>query len=66
VFWIALEIAIALWDLLIREKYKKYEEWFGFLRSHYGKSISKDTWNLFYEYMTTVADDLSKYDVEGT
>ena len=61
-----LDIALAFWDLLIKDKYSAYPVWCEFLQKNYGKSISKDTWVLFLEFINTVPTDLSSYDSDGT
>ena len=46
---LTLETAIAFWDILL-PKFKYLEAWKEFLNLNWGKSISKDTWNLFYDF----------------
>ena len=57
-----LETALAIWDILVKFKY--LEEWKSFLNNHWGKSISKDTWNLFYDFQSGFSE-FSKHDFDG-
>ncbi|KAJ1339135.1 hypothetical protein BSLG_006273 [Batrachochytrium salamandrivorans] len=43
---LALNLAFAFWDLLLRDKYEHLDLWKQFLEETHGKSITKDTWSL--------------------
>ncbi|KAJ3302556.1 hypothetical protein HDV03_004872 [Kappamyces sp. JEL0829] len=43
---LALETAIAFWDLLLADRFPHLELWKDFLVKKHGKAITKDTWNL--------------------
>ena len=58
-----LETAIAFWDILLDFKY--LEQWKGFLTTNWGKSISKDTWNLFYDFQSGF-QGFDKHDFDGS
>jgi DCN1-like protein 1/2 len=45
---LALETAIAFWDLLMADRFSDLELWKEFLLEKHGKAISKDTWNLVW------------------
>ncbi|KAJ3272889.1 DCN1-like protein 1 [Terramyces sp. JEL0728] len=63
---LSYETAIAFWSLLIGEKFKHMDAWLEFLEAtHNGKAISKDTWNLFWDFVFTSADDFADHDSEG-
>lgn len=58
-------MAIALWRLLLKDRFNSLELWVTYLEQHYKKSISRDTWVLLYDFMRLVKDDFSNYDSEG-
>jgi DCN1-like protein 1/2 len=59
-----LETAIAFWELLIAD-FKYFDLWKTFLTEKHGKAISKDTWNLFYDFAETF-DGFKNHDTDGT
>ncbi|KAI8384835.1 Cullin binding-domain-containing protein [Radiomyces spectabilis] len=61
----SLEAAIELWRLLLGDQYSMLGIWIQFLEENHGKAISRDTWNLFYEFISQPNLDLTKYDAEG-
>jgi DCN1-like protein 1/2 len=58
-----LETAIAFWDLLILD-FKYLELWKTFLVEKHGKAISKDTWNLFYDFIESF-NGFKNHDTDG-
>jgi DCN1-like protein 1/2 len=62
---LSLETAIAFWDLLMTGRFKYLEEWKSFLIENHGKAISRDTWNLFWDFATNFTD-FSSHDTDGT
>lgn len=42
----ALDVAVAYWQLLLKGRFKHLDLWLQFVQEEYGKSISRDTWNL--------------------
>lgn len=70
-----LDTAIALWELLLPARYIHLQYWFTFLKVSYimneslkekhGKSISKDTWNLFWDFIEGCRGDYDQHDDEG-
>eukprot|EP00158_Paraphelidium_tribonemae_P004182 Partr_v1_DN26615_c1_g1_i6_m69418 putative DCN1, defective in cullin neddylation 1, domain containing len=59
------EIAVALWQILLAGKCSFLDAWCEFVSSNYGKAISKDTWNMFFDFVMTSNEDFSNYDAEG-
>nr|KAJ3399664.1 DCN1-like protein 1 [Polyrhizophydium stewartii] len=62
---LSLESAIAFWDLLLAGKYTHLDLWKQFLEETHGKSITKDTWALFWDFVETAKDDFSNHDDDG-
>jgi DCN1-like protein 1/2 len=60
-----LDIAIAFWNLLLEGKFKHLTMWEEYLLEHHKKSISKDTWNLFLDFIRTCGEDFGEYDDNG-
>ncbi|KAH9821254.1 Cullin binding-domain-containing protein [Melampsora americana] len=69
----ALETAIAFWEMLIPLaptpdghpfKHEYLEWWFQLLRSK-GKAVSRDTWNLFGDFVEQFDDGFTNYDESG-
>ncbi|KAI8898158.1 potentiating neddylation domain-containing protein [Globomyces pollinis-pini] len=62
---LGFETAIAFWDLLLVGRFKYLELWKKFLTEHHGKAITKDTWNLFWDFITTSSPDFADHDTDG-
>ncbi|CAG9317581.1 unnamed protein product [Blepharisma stoltei] len=64
---LGFETAIALWRLLLGEKYPLVNRWIGFLESRDKKhDISKDTWEMFLDFAIIVErEGLQGYDPSG-
>ncbi|KAI9002341.1 potentiating neddylation domain-containing protein [Gaertneriomyces semiglobifer] len=62
---LALETAVAFWELLLREKFQHLDLWLQFVQENYGKSISKDTWNQFLEFIRASDENFSNHDTES-
>jgi DCN1-like protein 1/2 len=65
---LSLETAAAYWTLLIQPKFAPFDKWIQFINEEYKKSISKDTWNMFWEFVKYYNDNngkLDNYDLGG-
>ncbi|KAJ3278624.1 DCN1-like protein 2 [Borealophlyctis nickersoniae] len=62
---LALETAIAFWQLLLTDRFKHLDMWIEFLRENHGKAISRDTWNLLLDFIQTSGENFTNYDSEG-
>lgn len=60
-----LDMAIALWRLLLKDRFVSLDLWVTYLEKHYKRSVSRDTWVLLYDFMRLVKADFSNYDAEG-
>uniref|UniRef100_D1MPT4 Defective in cullin neddylation protein n=1 Tax=Galdieria sulphuraria TaxID=130081 RepID=D1MPT4_GALSU len=58
------ETAMALWDVLLRGRFSLLDSWLEFLKNN-THSISRDTWNLLYDFSQLSEKDLSDYDENG-
>ncbi|KAK6363279.1 Scaffold-type E3 ligase [Orbilia blumenaviensis] len=68
---LALENAIEMWKLLLTSRFGgngHLDRWAEFLEEKWKKSIPKDTWNMFYEFIVDAKSDptLTGYDENGS
>ncbi|CAJ0929235.1 unnamed protein product, partial [Mesorhabditis belari] len=59
------EIAITYWQILFKDRYVLLDKWESFLREKESKAITKDVWNLVFEFFEKINPNLSNYDDDG-
>ncbi|KAJ3082025.1 hypothetical protein HK102_001969 [Quaeritorhiza haematococci] len=62
---LALDTALAFWELLLTDRFPHLSMWLDFLREKHGKAISRDTWNLLLDFVLTANDDFSNHDTDA-
>ncbi len=60
------DTAIQLWQLVLGTKFKHLNSWCEYLKSHYKKSITKDTWMLTYDFGQQANEDMSNIDLANS
>lgn len=60
-----LEVALAYWQILLGYHFKHLAMWSAFLQEHYKHAISRDTWNLLFDFVTMFNETLTTYDLEN-
>ncbi|KAJ3217463.1 DCN1-like protein 1 [Dinochytrium kinnereticum] len=62
---LALDQAVAYWGLLLDGQFQYLDLWTEYVQEHYKKSISKDTWNLFLDFVRTSEEKFNNHDSDG-
>lgn len=60
-----VELAVALWNVILKDKYKRLQDWIDFVQGQYKKAITKDVWTQFFEFTITINTDFSNYEEDG-
>ncbi|RHY31384.1 hypothetical protein DYB32_003560 [Aphanomyces invadans] len=56
------DMAVAMWELVLLPKFPKVADWLAFLQEHPSYGITRDTWDLFYDFMVKVEASYDGYD----
>ena len=58
-----VNIAVALWKLIFSKNMPDViDRWFAYLNQREVRGISRDTWNMFYNFTESIDSDFSNYD----
>lgn len=62
-----IETAVDNWMLLLKDRFALLDKWITFTTDVYGKAVTRDTWNMIYEFSIYADSDpnLEQYDEEG-
>ncbi|ANB15542.1 hypothetical protein AWJ20_3170 [Sugiyamaella lignohabitans] len=63
----AFETAVANWNLLLNGRFSELDKWSEFVLNKYKRNISKDVWNMTWEFAKYLKTDpeLQEYSDEG-
>ena len=53
------------WNLILKDKYKKIDEWCEFIQNDFKKAISRDTWDLFLDFINQVNENFDNFEEDG-
>ena len=56
------EVALAMWELVLTPRFPKTADWCAFLQEHSSPGVTRDTWDLFYDFMVKVEQSYDAYD----
>ncbi|KAJ3385143.1 DCN1-like protein 1 [Lobulomyces angularis] len=57
-----LEIAIALWEMLLPPFFKNLNLWIQYLKEEYQRPISRDPWMSLWDFIQQIDSDFSNFD----
>ncbi|GAU93961.1 hypothetical protein RvY_05812 [Ramazzottius varieornatus] len=60
------DVAVAYWRIILTGRFSLLELWLEFLKEfNKNRSISRDTWNLVFDFAVNINGDLKRFDGEG-
>eukprot|EP00472_Partenskyella_glossopodia_P013797 CAMPEP_0197521596 /NCGR_PEP_ID=MMETSP1318-20131121/6848_1 /TAXON_ID=552666 /ORGANISM="Partenskyella glossopodia, Strain RCC365" /LENGTH=220 /DNA_ID=CAMNT_0043073653 /DNA_START=191 /DNA_END=850 /DNA_ORIENTATION=- len=59
------EIAVAVWDVIMKEKFSLLDKWLEFLNQETKPKVNRDLWNQLVDFAFFIKDDFSNWDPEG-
>jgi len=63
--YLDVSTAIAYWSLIFQGKDPRVPLWIQFLNEQQQRGVSRDTWNLFFDFLVSTNESYSNYDSEG-
>lgn len=57
-----IEVAIGLWNTILKDKFIHYDLWLKFLQDTNVKSINKDSFTVLYDFATKIDGNMENYD----
>lgn len=57
-----IEVAIGLWNTILKDKFTHYDLWLKFLKEKDIKSINRDSFTVLYDFATKIDDKMENYD----
>ncbi|CAD5229214.1 unnamed protein product [Bursaphelenchus okinawaensis] len=63
--FLEIDTAIAYWNLIFENRDARVPVWIQFLQEKETKGVSRDTWNLFFDFLIQTMDNYENYDAEG-
>lgn len=59
------EVAMQMWELTLDSRFPRLALWGEFLANQKVRAVTKDVWDMLYEFATGVDENLSDYDEDG-
>jgi len=60
-----LDIALAYWELVLKTKFQYLDFWLQFVKDNHKRAITRDTWNLLFDFAIQIKSDFTNYDEDG-
>ncbi|CAD5234668.1 unnamed protein product [Bursaphelenchus xylophilus] len=63
--FLEIDTAVAYWNLIFEDRDSRVPIWIEFLKNNKTRGVSRDTWNLFFDFLVQTMDTYDNYDAEG-